>query len=214
MKRVMMLVLLFAITGFAANAQASLKDVFANKETPLFYYGIDFTNIKVIDDAAINADDVVSRQFNGINDVVVNEPKKYTIADAFRKSQLAHDLSFVSDRNKTTDPKKLTTTTASDFERLSQKDIEATVAKLKTGSNSGVGLLFVAEGLSKGKKAMSVWVTFIDSKTKKVLYTERMEAKMSTAFSLRNQWASCIKNLIDDIDKKKFKEWKKKFAAE
>lgn len=214
MKRMMMLVLLATLTGLAVNAQASLKDVFANKETPLFYYGIDFTNIKVIDDAAINAEDVVSRQFNGINDVVVNEPKKYTIAEAFRKSQVDHDLSFVSERNKTVDPKKLNSTTASDFERLTQKDIEATVAKLKTGSNTGVGLVLVAEALSKGKKAMAVWVTFIDSKTKKVLYTERMEAKMSTAFSLRNQWASCIKNLIDDIDKKKFKEWKKKFAAE
>lgn len=214
MKRMMMLVLLAALTGFAVNAQASLKDVFANKETPLFYYGIDFTHIKVIDDAAINAEDVVSRQFNGINDVVVNEPKKYTIAEAFRKTKVDHDLAFVSDRNKTVDPKQLNSTTASDFERLTQKDIEATVAKLKTGNNTGVGLVLVAEALSKGKKAMAVWVTFIDSKTKKVLYTERMEAKMSTAFSLRNQWASCIKNLIDDIDKKKFKEWKKKFAGE
>lgn len=214
MKRILMPVLLAAITGFAVKAQAPLKDIFANKETPLLYYGIDFTNIKVIDDAAINAEDVVSRQFNGINDVVVNEPKKYTIADAFRKSQVDHDLSFVSERNKTVDPKKLNSTTASDFERLTQKDIEATVAKLKTGNNTGVGLILVAEALNKGKKAMAVWVTFIDSKTKKVLYTERMEAKMSTAFSLRNQWASCIKNLIDDIDKKKFKEWKKKFAAE
>ena len=74
-----------------------------------------------------------------------------------------------------------------------------------------MGLLFVVEAMSKSEKAAAVWVTLIDIKSKKVLMTERIESKTSMAFGFRNYWASSIKNLIETIEKKKYKEWKGKY---
>ena len=45
-----------------------------------------------------------------------------------------------------------------------------------------------------------------------MLMTERMVEEAKGGFGFRNYWASTIKELIDDIDKKKFKEWKKRYA--
>ena len=195
-----------------AGAQ-TIKDVFANEETPLFYYGIDFTKFRLIDDATANAEDIVDRQFDGINDLIVNEPKKYDLAGAFRRSTINHDLSYVSKKNEKADVNALKSTTTDDFARLTEKDIEATVKGMTTGNQKGVGLLFVAEAASKSKKAMAVWVTFFDIKTKKVLHTERIEGKLSMAFPFRNQMGTAIKSVIDQVDKKKYKEWKAKYAG-
>ena len=50
-------------------------------------------------------------------------------------------------------------------------------------------------------------------KTKKILMTERIESEVAGGIGFRNYWASAIKNLIDDIDKKKYDEWKKKYGS-
>ena len=59
----------------------------------------------------------------------------------------------------------------------------------------------------------AIWVTFVDLKSKKVLMTERIEVKASAGFGFRNYWASTIKNLIDLIGDKKYKEWKQKYSS-
>jgi hypothetical protein len=43
--------------------------------------------------------------------------------------------------------------------------------------------------------------------------TERIEVKASAGFGFRNYWASTIKNLIDLIGDKKYKEWKQKYSS-
>ena len=43
--------------------------------------------------------------------------------------------------------------------------------------------------------------------------TERMESEAIGGFGFRNYWASAIKKLIDNIEKKKYKEWKLKYGS-
>ena len=90
---------LFTICSLSLSAQ-SAKDVF-NSQTPIFYYGIDFTKAKLINDAEANEHDIKDRQFDGINDLIVNEAKKYDIASALRRSELPNDLGYVAKRNAT-----------------------------------------------------------------------------------------------------------------
>ncbi len=66
------LILLFS---FTVQAQ-SLKDFFSNERTNALYLGIDFTLNKVIDDANANTADIRDRQYNAINDLVVDGTKK------------------------------------------------------------------------------------------------------------------------------------------
>jgi hypothetical protein len=208
---------LFIVLFFCSISQGSfaqtLKDVFSNSETPIFYLGIDFTKAKLIDDANANEMDIRDRQFAGINDVIVNEAKKYDLKGAFHKSNIDHDLGMVTKRNQKVNAEQIKSTNTADFHRLKEEDISSLVKGFDFGDKKGVGLLFVMEAMSKSQKATATWVTLIDMKSKKVLMTERIESKVSMAIGFRNYWASSIRNLIETIEKKKYKEWQSKYGG-
>lgn len=207
----MFLLSVIAIQSIAAFSQTA-KEVFNNTETKLQYLGIDFTKARLIGDAGANEADIRDRQFASINDVVVNEPKRYEIPAAFNRSEIENDLSLVGKKNEKIKAEDIKSTSAGDFNRLKEADITTLVKGYDFGNKTGVGILLVMEGMSKTKKAASIWVTLVDMKSKKVLMTERVESKTSAGFSFRNYWASSIRNLLESIDKKKYKEWKQKYS--
>jgi hypothetical protein len=206
---VLLICCLIAVSNLALSQSAS--DVFNNSETPITYLGVDFTKAKLIGDDAANELDIRDRQFAGINDVIVNEPKRYDIKAAFNKSTIEHDLSLVSKRNKAVNAENLKSSNSSDFRRLKEADINTLVKGFDFGGKKGVGLLFVMEGMSKTEKAAALWVTLIDMKSKKVLMTDRMETKVA-GLSFRNYWASSVRNALETIDKTKYKEWKQRYS--
>ena len=189
----------------------TLKDVFTNSETPVFYYGIDFTKAKVIDDDKANALDIRDKQFTAINQLIISESDKFDLKSAFNRS-MDHDLSSVEKRNEKVNVEEIKSTNSGDYHRLKETDIGAIVKGLDAGGKKGVGLVFIVEGMSKTEKHMSVWVTLFDPKTKKVLMTERMEGK-AAGFGFRNYWAGAIKDVINDIKKGKYSEWKTKYGS-
>jgi len=208
--------LLLAVSFFAFNSISvaqTIKDVFADSQTPILYLGIDFTQAKLIDDATANTHDIKERLYAAINDVVISEPKKYDLNGAFHKSNIDHDLGPVGKRNATINPDNILSTNTSDYHRLTEKDISSAVSSYDFADKKGVGLLFVMEAMSKSGKGAAMWVTLVDMKTKKVLMTERMEGKTGMSFGFRNFWVTPVKAVIDEIDKKKYKEWKSKYAS-
>ncbi len=207
MKSQLLLLLMILTLGGAVKAQ-TLSEVLNNTETPIFYYGIDFTKARLMGDPNANPRDIVERQFAGINALIINEYKKYDVAKAFRRTELANDLSFTDKRNEKADPDKLLSTNSEDFDRLSEKDIQTLISGFNGGAKTGTGLVFVVEGMSKTKKALSLWVTLFDIKSKKVLMTKRMEGALGSGFSFRNYWATGFKKVIDQIDKSEYKKWK------
>lgn len=202
--------LIFATTQ--PVAAQNLKDVFNSSETPVFYLGVDFTMARLID-APENASDIRDRHYPGINYLVVNEPKRYDLAGAFHKSNIEHDLSLVDKRNAKINTEEIKTNNSADYNRLKEEDINKLVKGFDFANKKGVGLLFVVEGMSKAKKGASIWVTFIDMGAKKVLMTERVEGKTGMGFGFRNFWANPIREVIEDIEKKKYKEWKARYGG-
>ncbi len=211
MKKATFILSALILLNFYMQAQTA-KDVF-NTQVPIFYYGIDFTKAKLINDAEANANDIVDRQFDGLNDLMVDEAKKYDIAGAVRRPDMGHDLSYVSKRNRAADPDKLKSSSSEDYARLKESDIQQIVSDFTFGDHKGIGLLIVMESMSKSKKSAAMWYTFIDIASKKVLFTERVEGKTGMAFSWRNYWAVPIKDVIDDVNKKKFSDWKSKYGG-
>ena len=204
-------VLLFA-TMLSAGAQ-TLKDVFTSSETPFFYLGIDFTKNKVINDPSATVSDIRDRQYDGINDLVLAEPKKYDLKGAFHKSIINSDLGPVSKRNTKVNTEEIKSSSTADFRRLKEDDIKSVVSSWDFGDKKGVGLLFITEAMSKTDGGAAVWVTLIDMKAKKVLMTERMEGKTGMGFGWRNYWAVPFKKIIEEIEKKKYDEWKAKYGS-
>jgi hypothetical protein len=195
------------------NAQ-SLKDFFSNESTNALYLGIDFTKNKVIDDANANESDIRDRQYNGINDLIVTESKKYDLRSAFHRSNsVDHDLGLVNDRNTKANSADIKSTNTADFHRLKEEDIQSLVKGFDFKDKKGLGILLVSEAMSKSDKAIAIWFTIVDMNTKKVLMTDRVEGKVGMGFGFRNYWATAIKNALDQVQKKRYKEWKSKAGA-
>lgn len=204
----------FSLIGNFLFAQ-TLKDVFTNSETPIFYLGIDFTQNRIIDYATANEIDIRDRQYTAINDLIVNEPKKYDIAEAFHKSYIDHDLGPVAKRNEKANAEAIKSTNTADYHRFKESDISKLVSGFDFEGKTGIGLLFVVEAMNKSLKSTAMWVTLIDMKTKKVLMTERMEGQVGKfgGVGFKNYWAGPFKDVIDEIHKKKFSEWKSKYGG-
>ena len=216
MKRTQKLSWLFAFVLLVGSGTQSfaqtLKDVFNNSESPLVYLGVDFTKARLLDVG--NADDIRNRLYGSINELIVNEPKKFDLKGAFIKSKIDHDFGAVTKNNGKTNLNDIISTNSADFDRLKESDIAAIVKALDLSGKTGVGLLFVMEAMRKVEKKgeAAIWVTLVDMKTKKVLMTERIVEK-ATGIGFRNYWASTIKEVIDDIEKKKYKEWRTKYGS-
>ncbi|MFT3932039.1 MAG: hypothetical protein QM726_00370 [Chitinophagaceae bacterium] len=202
----------FALIMLAQTAfSQTLKEFFNSDETTALYLGIDFTKTKIIDDANANEKDIVDRQYAGINEGAAADGKKETLATAFHKKIVDHDLGPVNKRNEKIDPPQIKSTNTADFHRLKEDDIVSLVKGFDYQGKKGLGILFVMEAMSKTNKAAAIWVTFIDMSSKKMLYTERIEEKVGMGFGFKNYWVIPVKRLLGDIGDDKYKEWQKKF---
>lgn len=211
-----LLALVMFFAGSTTSFSQTIKDFFNNTSTPLTYLGIDYTKNKLINDPGGNASDIKSRIYNSMNDVVVAEMgKNYNIAGAFSRSGgVSADIIAVTERNDKISAGDIMSSSAADFNRLTETDIANCVKALNLKGKEGIGLVFVMEGMKKEEKKSygSVWVTLIDMKTKKVLMTERMEQE-AAGFGFRNFWVSIIKRSLIEIDKKKYKVWKNTYGG-
>jgi hypothetical protein len=185
------------------------KDVFTT-DLPLTYLGIDFSNSKLIGDTVISLTGLPAK-FEAINGVTVNEGKKYDIGAALKKTHITNDLSSTKEHNDKIDSSKFLSGNDADYSRFKEADISKIASKYNFKGKTGVGIVFIAEGLSKRQEKASLWVTFIDMKTNKVIYTERMEGKAG-GFGYRNYWVKTVWNVIDEIKKHKDEEWIQKFS--
>jgi hypothetical protein len=206
----LMVVVFFGINQ-AAGAQ-TLKEIFSSSETPLLYLGVDYTQARLIDDATADVTAIRDRHYAAINDLVVNEPKKFDLNGAFHKTSVEHDLGLVAKRNAKINTEEILSTSSADYSRLKEDDIVKLVKGFDFGGKKGAGLLFIVEGMSKAKKGAAIWVTFIDMANKKVLMTERMEGK-PTGIGFRNYWAYPVYDMLKSIEKKKYSEWKTKYGG-
>ncbi len=190
----------------------SLKKVFTDRESPLLYMGIDFTQARLLDGG--NPQEIKDKYFGSINQLIVNEPDKYDLKGAFRKNEMEHDFEAVTKNNALVNVNDILSTKSGDFNRLKEADIAAVIKALDITGLQGTGLVFVMEAMRKSDKydGAAIWVTFIDISTKEVLMTERMECKVIRGIGFRNYWASTVKSLIDTIEKKKYEEWRMKYG--
>jgi len=220
MKRTIKLsLLMFAALVSVISTQSfsqSIKDFFNNNSIQLTYLGIDYYKNRLINDPGSNENDIKNRLYGAMNDVVVKEmDKNFKIGSAFNRSgNVNTDISAVTARNEKIVPNDINSSNESDFNRLKEADISSEIKALNLKSGEGVGLVFVMEGMKKVEKKSygSVWVVLIDMKTRKVLMAERMEQE-AAGFGFRNFWVSIVKKSLVEIDKKKYKDWKKKYCG-
>jgi hypothetical protein len=210
------------LLGFAAflvvlpcftKAQSLSAKAFFNSDTiSAVYLGIDFTLAKLINDEASNATVIQSQQFNGINDLIAKENKKYDVQEAYRRTNWNIDLKETESRNQKANPDQLKSSNDADLTRLNPGDIDKLVQNFNYGGHRGYGVLLIVEGMDKTKKLATIWFTLINMDAKKVLAADRVEGKLGSGFGFRNYWASAIKNAISQA-KKDYSKWQSGAAS-
>jgi hypothetical protein len=200
--------ILFVFPSFMQGQSLSAKSFFNSDSTSALYLGIDFTLAKLINDDASNATVIQSQQFNGINDLIVKENKKYDVQKAYHRSNWMFDINEVEARNLKANPDQLKSTNDGDLTRLNAGDIDKLVNNFNYGTHKGYGVLLIMEGMDKTKKLATIWFTLIDLNAKKVLVTERVDGKLGSGFGFRNYWASAIKNAVNNVEDKNYNQWK------
>jgi len=94
------------------------------------------------------------------------------------------------------------------YQALSEQKVAALVKKYDFKGKTGIGMMFFVEGMSKSREHASMWVTFVDMKSKTVLLTNQMEGKAG-GFGFRNYWAKTFYNVLKDV-KDDWNDWKNK----
>jgi hypothetical protein len=193
------------ILSFSLKAQ-TLKEFFNSSEVPLVFLGVDFTHAKVLNDITANAMDIRDRQYAAINQVIVNEPKKYDFQKAFNKTNVTNDITQVVAKNSKIDAEKIVESSADEV-HLKPADVSAIVRAYNFSGKKGIGVMFIMETMNKASAQASMYVALIELPSGKVLLTERFTEK-AAGFGFRNYWAKTIWAALEDIRKGKYKEWK------
>ncbi len=211
MKKLFLSLLTMAAITIAAFAQ-NKSDVFdANKE--ITWLGLDFSQLKFIGDANQwkDAGEVTNSQmrdkyFPGWNALFINEKERYKVADAINRTEVNYAID-VTEKSNNRLKGNFFESDGNMYQLLTEDKIKELVKKYDFLGNKGIGMMFFVEGMSKGREAASMWVTFVDMNTKAVLLTKRMEGK-SGGFGFRNYWAKTFLLVLKDI-RENWRDWQK-----
>lgn len=203
--RTLLLSCLACCLFFTAGAQKSESVLKSGK--PVTWLGLDFSQARYIGSATqfkeageITTEQLRDKYFPGWNDLFVNEQAKYDVAKYTDRGSVTYALEVTKKANNSIRG-KIFSEDPNDYERLTAADIAKQVKSYNFAGNKGVGLVFIIEGMSKGKEEVSAWVTFVDMGTKSVLQTQRITGRAG-GFGFRNYWAKGFFNILKDVKKR------------
>ncbi len=204
-----------ALVLIVTNAQSLLAqskaDVFDTK-VPITWLGVDYSQTKFIGSATskdvnISNDEFRDTYVSSWNYLFINEQKKYDVAKATHRESVKYDIDVTLQANKQLTKKDFYSNSPSDFKLLNEAAIANLVKNYDFQKNDGIGLIFFAEGMSKGISSMGIWVTFVDMKSKTVLFTT-YQTNPPGGFGFRNYWAKPLYTTLKNMESD-FKKWSK-----
>lgn len=169
MKKIIAAILFIA--GFSAQAQDKEK---ISSSTELVWFGLDFTKATFVGQfdqgmgaMPANGTDMKNKWIPGWNSLVVAEPQNFDFRKAMNKESVYLDIASVNELNSKIDVNKCMDVNPG---KIEAKEIDAMVKKYSSkNKKEGVGFSFIVENFDKGLQIATVYVTFFDIATKKVL---------------------------------------------
>jgi hypothetical protein len=201
MKKIITLAL--TLSAIFVNAQDASK-VFSSTE--MTFFGVDFTKAKFVAEKETGSE-LKYEVLPGINTLMVSEQaKNYNLKMAFQKDVVYYDPTAVNALNSKVDADKLTSFNPTKVERA---DLDAMVKNYTSSEKKeGLGLALIVENFNKAEKMGTVWVTFFDIATKKILLAEKMSGK-PMGITVTNFWAGVIKSVLKQLQEGTYSSWKK-----
>jgi protein-arginine kinase activator protein McsA len=200
-----MFILLIILTGNFVKAQ-NASDVFTLKE--ITWCGLDFSQAKMKGPGLETTQVVKDNLFKEWNDLIQKEKSKFNLRGFLKKKMVNFDLSAVEKVNNSVNPDNLIS--SGDYS-IDISILGSLVKSYTLYSNSGVGLVFNIESFDRIIGKATLYATFFDLSTKKILFAEKMIGNGGGS-SPRNYWANAIFHVFEQIDKKKYGQWKKQYG--
>jgi len=204
MKLKWLLALLFAGLNLPSTFAQSKQDIFDGK-TPITWLGLDYTQAKYVglDTTKGITAPVFTEQFIKVyvpawNYLFMTEQKKYNVAKATHRANVAYALSVTEKANSALTG-NIVATKGAGFKTLAEQDISELVKRYDFQGKTGIGLLFFIADMDKDKKEEGAWVTFVDMKEKTVLLTLYATGKTG-GMGFRNNWADATFDILKQIE--------------
>jgi hypothetical protein len=219
MKKIIFVICLLSNLSFST---AQTKSEIFNADS-ITWYGLDFSLIKLLGSSSFkDPRDIKENYFKSINDVIVNEKKKYNLEKFLHKKSIIYDLEVVKRNNDSVNYNNLTTDDPKYSEFISKRMLQELISKYDCGSDKGIGVVFVMENFNRMKdntayddfsitdenNTASMIVVFFDIRTKMILLSGRMTAEAG-GFGFRNYWVSTVYKVLKQIGDQKYNDWGK-----
>ena len=204
MKKILF-ILILCLNIQLLSAQSSFSEI--KKQHSWVWLGLDFSNTKLLGSEGFNdPKKIIDHYFIAWNQLIFDEGDKYNVKGAFKLKQMYTEDSYFDLLNSKI---KLNDIFVDRSYSVSKSDINNIVKNYNFSNiKQKICLVFIVERLDKPKEQAVVWVTLINSNTKEIILTERMIGKPG-GFGFRNYWAGAVYDIIKQIKKKKYKQWKK-----
>jgi hypothetical protein len=174
------------------------------------WLGLDFSQARFTgpatqykDAGAVTQEEFRDKYTIAWNQLFIDEQKKYDVAEMVHRPTVKYALEVTAKANANI-KKDLFGGGPDDLRTLDEKKIGDLVSNYDFQGKTGSGVLFFVEGMSKGEAKAGAWVTLVDMKTKKVLFTTFKIGKAG-GFGFRNYWAKSWVNIMKDA-KSNFKK--------
>ncbi|RAW00142.1 hypothetical protein DQQ10_16470 [Pseudochryseolinea flava] len=186
------------------------QDVFKN-ENMITWLGIDFSKAKILEDAAHLATekDIQGFMFN-INALMLSEKHKFDITGALDRDSVINAIDISVQKNKSLTAMDLRIQSVEVPPVLKRAELDAIVKSYDFKGLEGIGVMFNIDQFNKHIGKGTMWVTFVDMKSKSILFADHFSC-VAKGFGMRNFWASTIYGTIKDMKRGTYNFWRKKY---
>jgi hypothetical protein len=216
MKSTLKLKWIVALFFVAVNVNAVLAqnkaDVFDEK-VPVTWLGLDFSQTTFVGPHSNDLGIITNEMFRdnyttAWNQLFLDEPKKFDIAKATHHPTVKNAIDVTGKANKALNHDFFAETSAANASTgITEAKIIELVKKYDFQNNEGLGLMFIVERMSKPAEIVGLWITYVDMKTKTVLFTTYHFEKVG-GFGFRNYYAKPFYTTLKFMDSN-FNDWKK-----
>ena len=127
-----------------------------------------------------------------------------------KKTPVELKLDITRNHNADLDISNILSEKSADHIHLRKDGVEQIAAAYNYDGATGIGLMFNVESFNKINNEGSIWVTFVNMNSGEVLITERVTAA-PRGVGIRNFWAGCVFEIMEQVKKREFEQWRRKY---
>lgn len=214
-KKILSIVGLALASAFTGQAQ-TVQDIFGNTDYSVTWYGIDYSHSKIVGslgmfggNTPVSANELRDSYYPAWNYLILDEPEKYDIAKMIWRQDVIKDVTMVKQLNAEASMDSVEVRITPYY---TIREIQKFVAAYPIENKSGIGLIFIAESMSKIGAEAYYHVVFFNMSTKEVLLHERLRGTAG-GLGIRNYWASSYSKVINYITEEGYKVWRRKYGS-